>query len=73
MPAPNQLPYEGTTLPQAPIPVSTKGVSRYLNPYFLVPAVGIAYLIYNKKTRKAGYIALGGVALLVYSYSKGFN
>lgn len=73
MPAPNQLPYEGTTLPQAPIPVQTKGVSRYFNPYFLVPAAGIAYLIYNKKTRKAGYIALGGVALLVYSYSKGFN
>jgi hypothetical protein len=40
----------------------------YAKPQVLVPAAGLAYMIYNKKTRKTGlYILAAGAAYVYYS------
>jgi hypothetical protein len=39
----------------------------YAKPQVLVPAAGLAYMIYNKKTRKTGlYILAAGAAYVYY-------
>jgi hypothetical protein len=50
--------------------VASKNQSVLLRPQFLVPALGVGYLIYNKKTRIIGLTIVGGFLYMLSQIGK---
>lgn len=52
-----------------PMNLAPKSTSLWANPRFLVPALGVGYLIYNKKTRWVGLTIVGGFLYMMSQLS----
>lgn len=56
-----------------PTDLAPRAKSQLFNPYVLAPALGIGYLIYNKKTRKFGLGVGAALAFMLWQYSRAFR
>ena len=56
-----------------PTNLASKSKSQLFNPYVMGTAIGVGYLIYNKKTRKIGYGITAALGFMLWQYSKAFG
>ena len=50
--------------------IPSKNQSVFLRPQILLPALGVGYLIYNKKTRMIGLTIVGGFLYMLSQIGK---
>jgi hypothetical protein len=50
--------------------IPSKSQSVFLRPQILLPALGVGYLIYNKKTRMIGLTIVGGFLYMLSQIGK---
>jgi hypothetical protein len=61
------------TTTSMPTDLALKSKSQLFNPYVMGTALGLGYLIYNKKTRKFGLGVGAALAFMMWQYSKAFK